>query len=312
MHAYRRQPLAHTLVRGFALLIPLLAAGCQSPAASRPSAQPASQPAAGLPIRAQEIVRTIGGQPVHGWAAWVDLTDPRVEIRITGRVPLGPGDPSRMEARGETTLHWLERERLTLAVNALFFARVDDPNRPWEPNAPLDLEGPCFSDGVVVSPPPATQFSPVLVLDAQRHARIGLLSAAGLKDAYDVVSGLPATPAEASSVLVEHGRNAGATARVQPLVRHPRTAAGLTADGRTLILAVVDGRQPAWSVGMTLPELADLMRDLGAADAIALDGGGSSSFIFAPPDGPRITNRPSDGHWRAVGASLGVYLRPVP
>jgi len=72
---------------------------------------------------------------------------------------------------------------------------------------------------------------------------------------------------------------------------------------------VVDGRQPEWSIGMTLPELADLMISLGAEAAINLDGGGSSSFVFRMPDGREITNRPSDGRWRPVGSSLGVYLR---
>src|SRR5690606_20345750 len=56
--------------------------------------------------------------------------------------------------------------------------------------------------------------------------------------------------------------------------RHPRTAMGLSQNGRTLYLAVVDGRQTA-SVGMTCTELANLMKDLGAWRAVNLDGGGS-------------------------------------
>jgi hypothetical protein len=58
---------------------------------------------------------------------------------------------------------------------------------------------------------------------------------------------------------------------------HPRTAAGRTANG-ALILMVVDGRQPE-SRGVSLEELASLMRDAGAVDAINLDGGGSSALV---------------------------------
>jgi exopolysaccharide biosynthesis protein len=262
-----------------------------------------------LPIRVQPISRIIADQPVRGWTAWVDLTDPRVEIRVTGPARHEPNDPVAMETRAQTTPTWLEREHLVLAVNAHFFARVLDPNAPYEPNMPLDLIGPCISDGRLVSPPPATQPSPVLALTRERRGRIGLLMARELEGMEDVVSGaLPREPAT-GGLLVEKGRNVGETASPQPLKRHPRTAAGLTADGGTLILLVIDGRQSDWSIGLTLPELADLMIELGANDAVNLDGGGSSSFIFAPPGAPRITNRPSDGHWRAVGSSLGVFLR---
>lgn len=70
---------------------------------------------------------------------------------------------------------------------------------------------------------------------------------------------------------------------------HPRTAAGRTADG-ALILMVVDGRQ-AESRGVNLEELAMLMRDVGAVDALNLDGGGSSTLVV---NGVRV-NRPAGG-----------------
>lgn len=86
-------------------------------------------------------------------------------------------------------------------------------------------------------------------------------------------------------------------------VRHPRTAAGLSADGRTLILAVVDGRSGV-SVGMTCTELAALMVDLGAHDASNLDGGGSSTMWVG---GDGVVNDPSDGAQRVVANHLGVH-----
>lgn len=84
--------------------------------------------------------------------------------------------------------------------------------------------------------------------------------------------------------------------------RHPRTAAGLSADGRTLILAVVDGRSTA-SVGMTCTELGALMKELGTHDASNLDGGGSSTMWIA---GDGVVNDPSDGAQRVVGNHLGL------
>lgn len=69
----------------------------------------------------------------------------------------------------------------------------------------------------------------------------------------------------------------------------PRTAIGKKKDGTALLL-VVDGRQPDWSAGITLKELATLFEFLGAQDALNLDGGGSSTMII----NQQIVNRPSD------------------
>jgi exopolysaccharide biosynthesis protein len=71
--------------------------------------------------------------------------------------------------------------------------------------------------------------------------------------------------------------------------RHPRTAIGRLADGRILLL-VVGGRQPYHSLGMTLVELATLMRRLGATDALNLDGGGSTTLVVRGV----VVNLPSD------------------
>jgi hypothetical protein len=60
--------------------------------------------------------------------------------------------------------------------------------------------------------------------------------------------------------------------------RHPRTAVGMDSRNLRLWIVVVDGRT-ADSDGMTLPELAQLFRALGAGDAINLDGGSSSVMV---------------------------------
>lgn len=86
-------------------------------------------------------------------------------------------------------------------------------------------------------------------------------------------------------------------------VRHPRTLAGIAAGGRRVLLVTVDGRQEGYSVGMTLREGAQLMRDLGATEALNLDGGGSTTMVVRRG----VANRPSDAAGpRAVANALAV------
>ena len=87
--------------------------------------------------------------------------------------------------------------------------------------------------------------------------------------------------------------------------RHPRTAVGIRADGRVLLLAV-DGRQPERSVGMTIAELTSLLLELGAVEAVNMDGGGSTTMVVRG----RVVNSPSDltGE-RPVGDALLVFAR---
>jgi len=71
--------------------------------------------------------------------------------------------------------------------------------------------------------------------------------------------------------------------------RNPRTLAGVTPEGHVL-LVTVDGRQPGWSVGASFRESALIMQALGAADAVNLDGGGSTTMTV----GSQLMTRPSD------------------
>jgi exopolysaccharide biosynthesis protein len=87
--------------------------------------------------------------------------------------------------------------------------------------------------------------------------------------------------------------------------RAPRTAVGITKAGK-LLFVTVDGRS-ARNTGMTLRELADLMVQLGAIEAMNLDGGGSATMVV----GGRIVNEPSDGRERPIGSAL-LVLRAGP
>jgi hypothetical protein len=84
--------------------------------------------------------------------------------------------------------------------------------------------------------------------------------------------------------------------------RQPRTLAGTDARGR-LILVTVDGRQPGVSEGATLEEAAELMRGLGAVNALNLDGGGSTAMTV----NGAVVNKPSDATGeRPVGDTVQV------
>jgi len=86
---------------------------------------------------------------------------------------------------------------------------------------------------------------------------------------------------------------------------HPRTAAGLSRDRKTLYFVVADGRRTGVP-GMTLSQLAAFMSDrLNVCTAINFDGGGSSAMWV----GDHIVNRPSDGVERKVADHLAVVLR---
>ena len=74
----------------------------------------------------------------------------------------------------------------------------------------------------------------------------------------------------------------------------PRTALGYNA--QKLILIVADGRQAGYSTGLSLYRLASLLIELGATEAINLDGGSSSTFIV---EGKGV-NRPSGQGERTV------------
>lgn len=91
-------------------------------------------------------------------------------------------------------------------------------------------------------------------------------------------------------------------------VSEPRSAVGISENGRTMWLVTVDGRQRD-SRGMTYRELADLLRGLGADDGLNLDGGGSSTLVArdAGAGGATVQNSPSDGTERLTPNGIGLF-----
>ncbi|HEX9774690.1 MAG TPA: phosphodiester glycosidase family protein [Actinomycetota bacterium] len=95
--------------------------------------------------------------------------------------------------------------------------------------------------------------------------------------------------------------------------RHPRTIVGWNDAGEILLVAI-DGRQPGYSAGATLVQAANVMIELGATDALNLDGGGSTTFVV----GGDVVNRPSDrllpsarGSRIVQSVGAGVHARNV-
>ncbi|MBO7683492.1 MAG: tyrosine-protein phosphatase [Kiritimatiellae bacterium] len=88
----------------------------------------------------------------------------------------------------------------------------------------------------------------------------------------------------------------------------PRTAVGLSPDGKTLVVLALDGRQPGYSEGATFADVADILLKEGCADAVNFDGGGSTSLVaWDREDGrPKMLNRHANGYMRKVALNLGI------
>lgn len=110
------------------------------------------------------------------------------------------------------------------------------------------------------------------------------------------------------SILVDHGDvvNTDLTSTLAP-----RCAVGVR-DDQSVFFLLVDGRQDPYSHGLTLEETARLIKDLGAAWAGNLDGGGSSTLLTRTPGETSLTvkNNLSDGKERPVANSWLFLVNP--
>jgi hypothetical protein len=173
-------------------------------------------------------------------------------------------------------------------------------------------EGRTLGSEVVDGKVTSARSRPALAWRPGREPWVGLAQVAGdslttgwsvplesADDSTEVVGGYPE--------LLDRGRRVGDLGVSErpgfAASRHPRTAVGYDPAARRLWLVVVDGRQPPYSVGMTLPELTALLEAFGAREAINLDGGGSSVMVI----GGIPRNRPSEeGGERPVVNALAL------
>jgi exopolysaccharide biosynthesis protein len=212
-----------------------------------------------------------------------------------------------MDLYAQTTGAFLAEAGVQVAVNGSFY----EPFRPGfllgiasEPNRgdPVNVKGLSISDGKTYSEDYPEL--PVLCLTDDRAEIRGDGCPAGTRQA---LAGNP--------VVVEHGAALVHERTSYHREPHPRTAVAVDAEGQTLWLIVVDGRQADYSEGVTLAELADFALELGAETALNLDGGGSSTMVAEGADGPYLLNAPIHTRLamreRPVANHLGVYALPL-
>lgn len=185
---------------------------------------------------------------------------------------------------------YLEPERFPLTYGADMTARVRAV-QSGTGGAPL-----AAGKWVLSGAGPAADFLKALAPDDSVVIRIDFDPA--LKPGDQVIGGGPRLVRDGKAAMEAEGGNLNGSFSS---TLHPRTAVGF--NGKKVYLLVVDGRTPGYSAGMSLPELAAAMADLGCTDALNLDGGGSSTLWVRGS----VVNRPSDGRERAVANGLLVF-----
>ena len=242
--------------------------------------------------------------PVAGVVVKVDLGDARVRVKVALADDRDPDGDGPCVGQLDTTSNAARKQDFQIAMNASFFAVP--ATREFNGKKISYFAGNCgypegwhFSAGRLIASPTGDKFRATIIV----HEDGKVTLAAGVKqlpaDTRFAVSG--------NALVLAQGKPVAAAIDI---LRHPRSAVGLSADANTLILVAVDGRQEKHSRGVTLAELAAIMQGFGADSAINLDGGGSTSLVLKDPATGvfAIANQPSDQ--AALSLPLSVE-RPV-
>jgi hypothetical protein len=235
-----------------------LAAGCAAGARQEAFAAPG--------IEYEHIVRDTP-RPLQIHILKIDLRDPELRLHVSlDDDPDGDGPAETVLV--SPTAH-AERAGFLAAVNANAWGMVPKPAQGENPRyvagAACDAGGWVQTGTTLRSPPQSHYWS--FWVDEQGEPHIGNI----------------ASPADGAVLAVAGfgGLIREGTVLPKPSdVRHPRTALGVSRDGRFLILAVVDGRREGYSEGMSTHELAGLMAEQGCWQALNLDGGGSTCMVI--------------------------------
>lgn len=209
----------------------------------------------------------------------------RVDLQA---VRLSVSPPSE---RGQTLDQMQSSNGALASINVSFF------------NKEYQVRGITISDGEVWSPVFEVAKSPLLACDAAQHCQIELKPGQVRPGWHNVMAGTP--------WLLDQGRQRtaedDATCKSLCAMTHPRTAVGLDASGRYLIIALAEGRRPP-VLGLSLAQLSAVMAQLGAVDAINLDGGGSSTLLL---QGRSAMERPfNEPALRKVANALHLFAKP--
>jgi len=235
-------------------------------------------------------------RPVVIHVVTIDLEQPGLEFCVT---PTEPTLGTRIRAR--TTSGFAADFQVQVAINASFFFPCYYKN-PFDyyprPGERCITCGECISQGAKYGRPEAG-FN-ALRIAKDNHATIG----DNVADAWNAVSG--------REILLTDGVvDAGLLNRTELM---PETAVALDRLGTKMYWIVVDGRQPDFSEGVTLTELAEICKQVGGWTAIALDGGGSSTLVARAADSELevlncpIHGRHPPGRQRPVANHLGLRV----
>ena len=277
-------------------LLSLLLIGCAAPSLQpssdganpvTPAVQDARDSNADIPYR---IERFALPGPVAGVLVKVDLRDPRVRVMVALADDRDPDGDGPCVGQLETTSQVARKHNFDITINASFFA-APTPREVAGQNIRYFIgncawpQGWHFSAGKLYGKPKTASLRATMVVHRNRTV--------SLHDALEV---LPADTEFAVSGNAMMLKNGTPTPPTVDLLRHPRSAVGLSADAQTLFILAVDGRHEAHSRGVTLGELANIFIQFGASNAINLDGGGSTSLVIKDPGSGTfaIANQPSD------------------
>ncbi|MGK7899991.1 MAG: phosphodiester glycosidase family protein [Hormoscilla sp.] len=238
----------------------------------------------------------------------IDLQAPGIGILVT---PGAPGDDGQ-EVVASTTSEFVQSSGVQLAVNANYFYPFAE-DTPWRyfPHSGdrVNPIGEAISSGQRYA---ATRHTwPALCFDTDRQAEI--VEYAVCPEGTDqAIAGELILVFDGVSVTKPQAK----TTKGKPFTpyHYARAAIGLNAQGDKLWIVVIDGKQPFYSRGLTLAELADFFVTLGVDVAINLDGGGSTTLVMATPSGPKVLNAPIHTKLpmreRPVANHLGIYAAP--
>ena len=216
-------------------------------------------------------------------------------ITITSTDP----DGNLFEGTLEKPVDLLLRNNALIGVNASAFQNPTNKNdHIWFEGKHVDIRGLIIANKKVVSP--TGKYRSAFWIDEFGIPNIGTPET--IETISLGVAGWNSGNSKKSGQLLKNGE----ICIKQNESRHPRTAIGFDKNRKVVTMVVVDGRQKGYSEGVSLYELAEIMKSCGCSDAINLDGGGSSIMIATENSLIKTINKPSGKTHRPIPVMIGI------
>ena len=238
-------------------------------------------------------------RPVVIHVVRVDLTAPGIGLTVT------PAEERLVQGhhlRARKVSTFLSEVHVQLAVNANYFLPFHS-KWPWDfyprEGDPVDVIGVGASQGDLFAR--KKWHGATLYISGDNRLTFGK----PVGQVFNAVSG--------KQFILKDGRPVELQKDEPP---NPVLGLGLDKKGRKLILVMADGRQPLYSEGLTISELAATLLKHGAHTAIQMDGGGSAALVIEDASGePRVINSPIHtripGRQRPVANHLGIFAGKI-